>query len=297
MRVPIDASDQRSEQQIRQHYQVEKELSQILRDSSRDERRVLYAELYNQLYKSVPDHPMLTSKSSQTTKLWNVNYQMRFLRPFLYRDSTFLEIGAGDCMLSLEVAKTAKRVYAIEVSQEIVGGVEKPKNVEIIISDGLDIPVPPGSVNVVYSNQLMEHVHVDDALVQLNHIHRILRPGGVYICITPNRLNGPHDVSKYFDDVASGFHMKEYTVTELTQLVKRAGFVRVKTHLGVKVAYIALPMFVTVLCEALMCKLPRFLQARLARIYLVRLLLGIRLTAEKSLAEGKETSRFFGCGS
>ena len=56
------------------------------------------------------------------------------------------------------------------------------------------------------------------ALEQLQNIHRSLADDWLYICITPNRLDGPHDVSQYFDGVARGFHMKEYTTAALARL-------------------------------------------------------------------------------
>ena len=62
----------------------------------------------------------------------------------------------------------------------------------------------------------MEHLHPDDALEQLQNIYSALVPGGIYLCITPNRLSGPQDVSRDFDMVATGFHLKEYTISELS---------------------------------------------------------------------------------
>ena len=61
-------------------------------------------------------------------------------------------------------------------------------NFELIISDGISIPVPAGSIDFAYSNQLMEHLHPDDAESQLENVFTALRPGGAYLCITPNRL-------------------------------------------------------------------------------------------------------------
>lgn len=80
---------------------------------------------------------------------------------------------------------------------------------------------------MAYSNQLMEHLHPDDAVEQLRNIHHVLRPGGVYICITPNKLCGPHDVSRGFDEKPTGFHLKEYDNRDLTRLFRQAGFRRV----------------------------------------------------------------------
>jgi hypothetical protein len=75
---------------------------------------------------------------------------------------------------------------------------------------------------------LMEHLHPDDAMEQLRSIADALRPGGRYICITPNRLTGPHDISAGFDDEARGFHLREYTYRELACAFRRAGFRRVR---------------------------------------------------------------------
>ena len=108
-----------------------------------------------------------------------------------------------------ELAKYVQRVYAIDVSDEISGKTKLPHNCNLILSDGTSIPVDPGSVDIAYSNQLMEHLHPDDAVEQLYHIHEALKPGGMYICITPNRLCGPHDISRSFDDTPRGFHLRE----------------------------------------------------------------------------------------
>src|SRR6185436_11687772 len=84
------------------------------------------------------------------------------------------------------------------------------------------------SVTLAYSNAVMEHLHVDDATDQLKEIYRVLAPGGSYLLYTPHRAMGPGDVSKYFDEFATGFHMKEYTFRELSDELRAAGFKRVQ---------------------------------------------------------------------
>jgi len=121
------------------------------------------------------------------------------------------------------VAEFAGAVTAVEVSPEIVPA-DLPSNVDVVISDGVSVPVAPGSADLVYSNQLMEHLHPDDAIDQLRGIVAALRPGGRYICITPNRLTGPHDISAAFDDRPRGFHLREYSYRELRSMFADAGF-------------------------------------------------------------------------
>ena len=86
-------------------------------------------------------------------------------------------------------------------------------------------------MTLAYSFQVMEHIHPDDALEQLRNLFAALAPGGSFFCVTPNRLNGPHDVSKFFDLEARGFHLKEYTITELEALFREVGFRKVEARL------------------------------------------------------------------
>jgi SAM-dependent methyltransferase len=274
-------NEQRTPAQIREHYEIEKELANRLRSASKEERRNLYSSLYNELYQRVPLHPQLTRKLSLLETRQAVTSQMKFLGPFLSKDTTFLEVGPGDCALSFELAPFVKQVYAVDVSDEISRASTTPENFELILSDGCSIPVAPNSVNVAYSNQLMEHLHPDDAMEQLRHIYNALAPGGVYICITPNRLYGPADVSKYFDVIATGFHLKEYTNSELSKLFRRVGFSRVRAYIGARGKYRSFPVLPLAFCEIMLDKTPYALQKIMARTLPFRVLLGIRLVGVK----------------
>jgi SAM-dependent methyltransferase len=135
-----------------------------------------------------------------------------------------MEVGAGDCRLAIAMASHVRQVFAVDVSVEIAKTAVFPENCHFVLSDGCDIPVAPGSVSLAFSDQLMEHLHPADAVEQLQQIYRALEPGGMYVLLTPNRLSGPHDVSKYFDTSATGFHLKEYTTSELVSTLRAAGF-------------------------------------------------------------------------
>ena len=168
-------------------------------------------------------------------------------------------MGPGDCSLSLEVAKCVKKVYAIDVSRQITKNFSVPENLELIISDGSSIPVPENSINIAYSNQLMEHLHPDDAVEELQNIYKALMPGGIYICITPSRLSGPHDISAYFEKVAKGFHLKEYTNAELTKLFRKVGFSKIDIIENGKKISKLIPIK---MCEKLLTLLPYSLREK-----------------------------------
>lgn len=221
--------DIRTPQQLIEQYLLERELAARLRNAPRDERAHLYAWAYEELFGRIPHHPQLRNKDSPEVTARRVAQQLRFLRRWLTPDTVFVEIGAGDCALSFAAASLVKHVYAIDVSDTITSRQSRPQNFTLALSDGTSICVPSGEATLAYSNQLMEHLHPDDALTQLANIYDALAPGGAYVCVTPNRLNGPCDISRYFDNVATGFHLKEYTATELIAMFRKVGF-RVVRH-------------------------------------------------------------------
>jgi SAM-dependent methyltransferase len=279
--APIPKSDPRSPERIREHYLIEKELAARLRSATKRERQNLYTLVYDELFRRVPDHPQLRLKTDEQTRRRLVSERVRLLSRYLRSNSTYLEIGPGDCALAIAVAQQVRQVFAVDVSNEIAAGVTLPKNVELAISDGCSIPVPEGSIDVAYSDQLMEHLHPDDAREQLANICRALARGGVYVCLTPNRLSGPHDVSRYFDEVATGFHLQEYTASELAAMFRAVGFRKLVALVGARGSHVAVPVAFLKGIEVLLSNLPRGLGKTLARGLPLRLILGVKLVASK----------------
>jgi SAM-dependent methyltransferase len=263
----------RTVEQRHEHYQIERAFAQQLRLASKDERKVLYSTLYNELFRRVPHHPQLQRKSGDVDQT-RLDQQLRSLMRFLKPDTTFMEIGAGDCGLAFAVAPLVAKVWAIDVSEEISRRSAPPANFRLIISDGTSIDVPAESVDLAYSNQLMEHLHPDDAADQLRNIYAALRPGGAYLCLTPSRLSGPHDVSRFFDREATCFHLKEYTSGELAAIMREAGFRRVYATITIGRHALPLPILPIKLVESLLSALPYGLRRGIARRLPVRKLLG-----------------------
>lgn len=266
------------QERLREHYLVERELADRLRTASPEERKTLYSEVYDELFRRVPHHPQLQWKEDEAQAQARVERQLRLLRRFLRPGETFLEIGAGDCSLSKAVAPQARAVYAVEVSDEITRGLDLPANLQVVISDGASIPVPAGSVDLAYSNSLMEHLHPDDAGEQLANVFEALAPGGRYVCVTQDRLAGPHDVSRHFDRVATGFHLKEYTVGELAALFSEIGFRRLRLYVGGRGRYLGVPIAPVTATEGALAQLPYAPRRKAANLMPFRF---IRLLGQK----------------
>ncbi len=279
LKMTAPATGTRSKEQILEHYQVEKELAQKLRRATREQRRGLYTEVYDELLKRVRHHPLLHARRTPEDIARAVDDQLARLAPYINANTVFLEVGAGGCQLSLALTSRVKRVIAIDVSNEITAHVQPPPNFELVISNGTSIPVAPGSVDVAFSNQLMEHLHPDDAAEQLREIYTALAPGGTYLCFTPNSMSGPHDVSRGFDPVATGFHLHEYTVTELARMFRHVGFRNTRAILPR--GNLRVPVATVMALESAVGVLPVSLSRRVAYLRPMRECLGIRIVARK----------------
>lgn len=266
---------------IREHYEIERKLADQLRRATREERMRLFPRVYDELFDRVPDHPQLTGKEEPSLRARQVKRRLRSLRRFLTPTTVYLELGVGDAALALAVASNVAKVYGIDVSKRIIDGVSRPANVELLLSDGLSVPVPERSVNVAFSDQLIEHLHPDDVLEQLADVRRALVPSGRYVLLTPNRLSGPHDISRGFDEAATGFHLREYTNEELRALLCRAGFSNVRRAFASSQRFhLEYPLGLVILLERLLRSLGRP-GRRLARAAPVAFLLGCRVIAQR----------------
>ncbi len=270
--------DLRTPEQLQEHYLIERELADRLRLAPRSQRPGLYCEVYDELFRRVGHHPQLHAANGAPRQR-EVDGLLALIRGFLTRSTVLMEVGAGDCALAICAAAFVKRVYAIDVSEQITRGVSCPANLSLVLSDGCSIPVPEGSVDVAVSNQLMEHLHPDDVREQLHNIYRSLAPGGVYVCITPNRVYGPHDVSKYFDQVATGFHLIEYNARDIRRLFASAGFSGIRFYAGARGIFLRIPFWLIAFFEEILGAFPQGYGKTIAQTGPMRALLGLRVAA------------------
>lgn len=207
-----------NEADLRHNFELERELADRLRSASPTRRRAMYATVYDEYFQRARNVGHTLADPRETAR------QVRLVTRFFSPGRRYLEIGAGTCHVIRMVAEVAAFAYALEVSQEVI---RDAPGVQVFLSDGVAIPLPDASVDLVFSNQLMEHLHPDDAAEQLGEVRRVLATGGRYLCITPNELTGPHDVSAHFGEVPLGFHLREWTIRELASQLRTAGFARV----------------------------------------------------------------------
>ncbi|HSK15287.1 MAG TPA: class I SAM-dependent methyltransferase [Gaiellaceae bacterium] len=265
--------------ELRHQYEVERELGNRLRTASRAERLRLYRSVYDERIARVPTHPLAVRARDTTAREAAAVHRLRLIHRFLGPETDFLEIGPGDGSLAQAAAGHARTVYAVDVSLALVAERHWPQNLEWLLTDGVSIPLPSQSVDFAFSDQVLEHLHPDDARDQTRDVYRALRPGASYLCITPNRLSGPWDVSRAFDETATGLHLKEYTLLELVALFRSAGFERIRAFVSYRGRRLSPPVDprIFLVIEQVIGSLPRSLRKRIGRALDAVRVVGTRL--------------------
>ncbi len=101
----------------------------------------------------------------------------------LDQDSVVLDLGAGaGIVAAMNFRGLAARVCGVDLDDRVV---TNPMLDEGRISDAGEIPYPDEMFDVVFSDNVMEHI-ADPAAV-FREVHRVLRPAGVFLFKTPNR--------------------------------------------------------------------------------------------------------------
>lgn len=261
-RLPPD----RTFEQVENHYLVEKAIAERLKSANREERRLIYATMYDELFRRVPDHPRLTRRSDEALTRVANRSKMSLLHEFLDTSSVFVEFAAGDCLFALEVASHVSTVHAADISDQMRRGESVPDNFTLIVYDGYQLDeIERNSVDLEFSDQFIEHLHPEEAPLHFELAYDILKPGGKYVFRTPHAFTGPHDVSQYFSDEPQGLHLKEWTYTELIQLLKELNFSRVNGIREAKGIQVRLPCIYFQMCERVLSLFPRRYERMFAR--------------------------------
>lgn len=262
-----------------EHFRLEKKLADQLRNSTMTERRILYQQLYNVLFNTFPE----IAHNFGMTLNDRIGWQLKLIRRLFDKNKIFLEIGAGDYELSRRLTGHFKKVIAYEVASAIPTIQNKPDNLEVKIFNGIDMDEAPSSADIVYSNQVFEHLHPDDVPAILSAYHTFLVDKGKLVIITPHELTGPHDVSRDFSDTPEGFHLKEYTYSSIKSVLKAAGFNNIRGYIGYnKWGYIGLHVNFLIVAEKIYRVIPRSIRKKLRSNSLIFNFFGLKIMASRT---------------
>lgn len=147
--------------------------------------------------------------------------------PLTVRQIRVLEIGCGTGEVLAVIGETGCICTGVEVSQDMLRLCHN-RGIDAVHGTADHTGFPANSFDLVFSQEVLEHLHPEDVPGHFAEAYRLLRPKGILAVETPNRRTGPQDVSRGFARVAEGLHLKEWTVRELLELFHAAGFVRIR---------------------------------------------------------------------
>jgi SAM-dependent methyltransferase len=151
---------------------------------------------------------------------------------------TVLECGCGAESLGLVLARYNRRwiasdIYVPAALDRLKAHFDPVGPFEFAVVNGVSLDgVQDRSVDVVISRSFFEHLLIEDAQQHLRQAFRVLRSGGIFVCLCPAGIGPPSDVTQEFPefDTPQGLHIKEYKVRELAAQLRSAGFGRVRSR-------------------------------------------------------------------
>ena len=266
----------RNYDQILNHYNVEKEIAERIKAADRAERKQIYATMYDELFKKVPDHPRLTKRVDDRLTENSIKSKMALMRRFLNPSASFLEFGSGDCRFAMAAANHVKHSYGIDISDQRNPNDLPPDNFDLIVYDGYSIDaINDDYIDLVFSDYLIEHLHPEETLFHFNLVFRLLKYKGKYVFRTPHAFVGPTDISRYFSDVAEGFHLKEWTYADLYAVIKKIGYSKISEYWYAKGIMIKIPFWWMHNLEKIIKLFPREICRKVSRFVLPSIVFAI----------------------
>ncbi len=134
-------------------------------------------------------------------------YAYEFARDFI-RDKDTADIGCADGYGTTYLADYTKSTVGVDYSETTLDDARKKhaakKNLTFIAGKVPPIPLEDNSKDVVTSFQFIEHI--EDRIGFIRDAYRVLKPGGTFICTTPNVK---------MSIARNPFHVHEYTFEEM----------------------------------------------------------------------------------
>ena len=201
-------------------------MRQRILQSPTESRQAVIASAYAELFSKFPDHEVFHANTEDRRRKGRLRAGM--VIPLSRPGDAVLEVGCGRGDVLLELARLGHKCFGIEPSEHMLSICADQKAATVAFGTADRLEFADGSFDLVFSQEVLEHLHPDDVPVHFSEAFRVLRPRGILAVETPNRDTGPQDVSRGFVAVAEGLHLKEWSVRELIQQFRQAGFVKIR---------------------------------------------------------------------
>ena len=139
-----------------------------------------------EFYKTFSEKSLTTYGAGRRSRI--ERHRLSLLQRFAKAPGTFFEIGPGHGTLGELAVASGWDYTAIEAS-DILMDVLTKKGLKVIKAWTPPMPMAVGSANVVYADQVLEHMRgIDDARQFTAEARRCLKPGGIFFVVVPDYL-------------------------------------------------------------------------------------------------------------
>ncbi len=137
------------------------------------------------------------------------------------REGTVLDLGCGRGDQMAALRELGFRTIGVDA--------EAGLNVEHVVNFADNpLPLPDGSVDIVFSKSVIEHLYLPQIRNYMHEIMRVLKPGGHVVIMTPDWIY-------CWDDYYDGFsHITPFTTKSLRVCLNLYGFADVRSHVLVQ---------------------------------------------------------------
>lgn len=132
-------------------------------------------------------------------------------------DKSVLDLASGEGYGAAMLARVARSVVGVDLDPETVRHATHTyyfSNLNFLVGSCHELPVPDASIDLVVSFETIEHHELHEEMML--EVKRVLRPGGILIISSPNRL-------VYSDErnYTNPFHVRELYYDEFRELLGR----------------------------------------------------------------------------
>lgn len=219
-----------AETDLIQAYEIESEFHlKVRRETDPEVRERLFSEVYGRIHE-------LHEKGGWHDRAAEARSKARLVRLFRkeLEGKSVLDVGCGTgtFLRTIHTNLEHQELIGIDLSVEILPLEEE--HIQFIQGNVIDFKMDK-KFDVVFSDNVIEHIAFDDLSTHLRSIKNALKPGGTLIVITPNRLFGPSDITIITDSTytnrvgAVGTHLNETTYSEMISILQEHGFSSFRT--------------------------------------------------------------------
>ena len=177
------------------------------------------AKLYEEIF---------TKDKNERVEYGNIENSFRYFKKFkIKKDSQILDVGTNIGTLPNLMSKADwKNVFGIDVTKNAIGFGKKkyPKiSKNLIAYNGEKIPFKNNSFDVVTSFDVIEHIPKPSKI--LDEIYRVLKPNGIFIFQTPNKIiNSCWETLQFNSLNWKKYHCSLQTPISLKKLLENSNF-------------------------------------------------------------------------